>query len=83
MVTRRGSAHTGRVLQGGDYRRSVLEIQTDPLDPGSVVKIHKADVLTRTPSSVSPMPAGLLDGLEREEILDLLAFLETGGRVRR
>jgi len=83
VVTRRGSAHTGRVLQGGDYRRSVLEIQTDPLDPGSVVKIHKADVLTRTPSSVSPMPAGLLDGLEREEILDLLAFLETGGRVRR
>ncbi|MBM3845465.1 MAG: c-type cytochrome [Verrucomicrobia bacterium] len=36
-----------------------------------------ADIERRQLSEISPMPEGLLDGLGREQILDLLSFLET------
>ena len=39
----------------------------------------KEKVRTRTVSSLSPMPAGLLNTLTAGQVLDLLAFLETGG----
>jgi putative heme-binding domain-containing protein len=82
VITRAGAVHTGQVIQSGDYRRSVLEVQTDPLDPRSIVKIPKPDVLSSTPSKTSPMPDGLLDTLEKGEILDLLWFLQAGGRLK-
>ena len=37
------------------------------------------DVARQVPSKMSAMPQGLLAPLTKEEILDLLAFLETGG----
>ncbi len=43
-----------------------------------VVAIPKATVDEQIPSQISPMPAGLLNVLTREEILALLAFLEAG-----
>ena len=43
--------------------------------------VKKADVMERRASKVSPMPAGLADVLSREDILDLVAFLEAGGRA--
>ena len=33
-----------------------------------------------SPSAVSPMPSGLVDVLTKEEILDLVAYLKSGGQ---
>ena len=44
---------------------------------GDLVK--KADIKSRGFSKISPMPPGLVNMLSREEILDLLAYLEAGG----
>jgi hypothetical protein len=44
----------------------------------TTIEIPKADIVERRLSDVSPMPAGLLNGLAREQILDLLAFLASG-----
>ena len=41
--------------------------------------LRTSDVAAREWSEISPMPTGLLNGLEREQILDLLAYLESGG----
>jgi len=42
--------------------------------------VRKRDVQSRAASKLSPMPEGLIDVLTRDEILDLLAFMESGGR---
>ena len=43
-------------------------------------EVRLADIARREPSTVSPMPSGLLNSLTREEILDLLAYLEAAGK---
>ena len=44
-----------------------------------VVEIPRDEVLELRPHAFSRMPEGLVDGLEREELLDLLAFLRVDG----
>ncbi|MEQ8789038.1 MAG: heme-binding protein [Pirellulaceae bacterium] len=76
IVTTDGKVVIGRVL--GDDGKSVI-IEPDPLDPARTVEIASGDIEFRQPSLVSPMPASLLDTLQEDEILDLLAYLESGG----
>lgn len=45
---------------------------------GFRLTLNKADVRSRTRSEVSMMPDGLLHNLERQEMIDLLLFLERG-----
>ncbi|MFA6543269.1 MAG: hypothetical protein WCS99_02515 [Limisphaerales bacterium] len=52
---------------------------TNPLTQEHAVVLKK-DIVRRKLSTVSPMPEGLANILSREEILDLLALLESGGR---
>ena len=71
---------SGRVVSGvvtGETDQS-LRVTPNLLVPESVVTIPKGQVEERVASRVSPMPAGLVNVLEREEILELLAFLEAG-----
>ena len=54
-------------------------LATNPVDPADARRrIAKADIASQKLSALSAMPAGLLNTLEREEILDLLASLEAG-----
>jgi hypothetical protein len=43
-------------------------------------EILKKDITSRVVSKLSAMPEGLLNVLTREEILDLIAFIEADGR---
>lgn len=67
---------TGRIIFEDDDR---VVICPSMLAPQSTVEVRKADIARRLPSPVSPMPTGLLNQLTEGEILDLLAYLETGG----
>ena len=71
-----GDDVTGRLL-----RESPTELVLE-LDPLTRVEqtVAKTDIDEVRPSTVSAMPEGLLAVLERDEILDLLAFLEFGGK---
>jgi putative heme-binding domain-containing protein len=73
--TKDGDDITGRVIEDGE---SNLVVETDPLTQKRVT-IKKADIASRTASKLSPMPEGLVNVLNREEILDLLAYLESAG----
>ena len=66
----------GRIvnLAGDSY-----QVQTNMLDPGALVGVDRKQIEEMLPSKVSMMPAGLLDTLDREEILDLLAYLLSRG----
>ncbi len=82
IVTSDGNVLVGRVLPGGDYRSPTLRIATNPLAPEEVTEIAKSKIESHTPSPVSFMPQGLLNTLTKEEILDLLAYIEAGGHAR-
>src|SRR5436190_5490873 len=57
-----------------------ITVQTGPAD--SLVQVlKKSDILKRSPQNSSAMPLGLLNSLSKEQILDLLAYLETGGNL--
>ena len=69
----------GRILGEDD---GSVTLAVNPTDPDNRWRVRRADIATQAVSDVSPMPAGLLDTLTRDEILDLLAWLEFGGANR-
>jgi len=57
-----------------------VTVQTGPAD-SLIQTFKKSAILQRRPQNSSPMPVGLLNSLTKEQILDLLAYLESGGRA--
>jgi putative heme-binding domain-containing protein len=77
LEIRGGEPVTGMVLKED---AETITIQTGPAD--SLLQVlKKSDILKRSPQPSSPMPVGLLNALSKEQILDLLAYLECGGNV--
>ena len=70
-----GSQTMGAVESEDDER---LKLKPHPLAT-ETVEIGRDMITKREWSPVSPMPAGLLNGLKADEILDLLAFFEAVG----
>ena len=56
-----------------------FDVVANPLKPELITKLPKAAIEEKVPSKVSAMPEGLLNVLTRQEVLDLLSFLESGG----
>ena len=54
-------------------------LNTDLSDPDQRVNIDRKQVKSIEPSTVSPMPPMLLMMLKKEEILDLIAYVLSGG----
>ncbi len=57
----------------------VLTVVVDPEDASKVVEIKVADIEERRVSKVSLMPEKLLDTLNENEVLDLLAYMLSRG----
>lgn len=72
-----GESVSGNV-ESEDAERIVL--RPNPL-ADETLTVRVKDIATRRLSEISPMPTGLLNVLEREQILDLLAYLESGGNL--
>jgi putative heme-binding domain-containing protein len=70
-----GSVMVGRVMQETD---KTVQIAQNPFVP-LTTPIITADIKSRDLSKISPMPTGLLNTFTKEEIFDLLAFLESMG----
>jgi putative heme-binding domain-containing protein len=76
VVTDDGKVHTGVVVNlNGD---SVM-LNTDLTEPNRQVNIDRKRIEEMKPSKISPMPENLLAPLTRDEILDLLAYVISGG----
>jgi putative heme-binding domain-containing protein len=70
-----GSLVTGALESEDDER---LTIKPNPLS-AETIEIGKSMIQKREDSPHSPMPAGLLNGLKPQQILDLLAWFEAQG----
>lgn len=80
VVTESGQAYVGRLVSEGDFRSEKIKLSVEPLRPGKIVEIDKKQIAEQKMHDTSPMPQGLLDTFSREEIADLLAYLEEGNR---
>ena len=72
-----GRTLAGQIVPTLDYRAPYLLLAENPLNPDQAVKIPKVDVLKRKRLDLSIMPPGLLNNLSKQEVLDLLAYLES------
>ncbi len=61
--------------------KDTVTIQTGPT-AAQVQKVAKSAIKSRRPSALSLMPAGLLNTLDKEQILDLLAYLLAEGNAK-
>jgi putative heme-binding domain-containing protein len=72
-----GRTLNGQIIPTLDYRAPYLLLAENPLQPDQAKKIPKAEVLESKRSDLSIMPPGLLNNLSKQEVLDLLAYLES------
>lgn len=71
-----GRVLSGRMI-GGDTTRVLLS--PHPAAPLATLPILKSEIAVRKVSDVSPMPAGLLNSFEIDEIHALIAYLQSNG----
>ena len=72
----------GEELSGMIVKEDVetVTVQTGP-SATLIQPVKRSAIKTRNPQASSQMPLGLLNLLTKEQILDLLAYIETGGIV--
>jgi putative heme-binding domain-containing protein len=78
IIKKDGDSETGRIIDETDDK---VVVQPSPLLPERVA-IQKADIAERRPSRTSPMPEGLLNQFTKDEILDMLAYIESTGKEK-
>jgi len=71
-----GRAIAGRIV---NLNQDSIMVMTNMLDPNAVQNIQRKDIELMGPASKSLMPDGLLDTLQDDEVLDLMAFLLSRG----
>ncbi|MGB0581192.1 MAG: heme-binding protein, partial [Limisphaerales bacterium] len=59
-----------------------VTVNTDLLDPNQRVTIDRKVVKSIEPSSISPMPEGLLYMMQKDEVLNLVAYMLSGGDAK-
>ena len=70
-----GSMVVGRIIASD---KESLTISTNPLGPDRE-RVERAEITNSEQITTSSMPQGMLDTRTRQEILDLLGYLETAG----
>ena len=76
LITNDGKTYTGKIVNDSTDGVTIL---TDPEDSTKVVEVKRADIDQVKPSAVSLMPEKLLQPLNEDEVLDLLAYLLSRG----
>ncbi|MCA9145364.1 MAG: c-type cytochrome [Planctomycetales bacterium] len=76
IFTQDGKVITGRIVNlAGDAFR----VSENMLDPGNLTSVDRKQIEEMVPAKVSMMPQGLLNTLDEEEVLDLMAYLLSRG----
>ena len=76
ILTLDGNIYKGVVISETDKE---IRITDDPLSERPPIVIEKSDIDQVKLSDLSPMPSGLLNLFDQLQILDLLAYIESGG----
>ena len=80
VITEDGRVHTGVIVNLGVRRNGdMMVLNTDLTDPNQRVSIDRNTIEELNVSKISPMPTGLFNRMTKDEILDLVAYLISGG----
>src|SRR5581483_10815038 len=71
-----GDVISGRV---GNLNGADINVIEDMFEPGKMTNVKRTEIQSIEPSKVSPMPEGLLNSLQLDEIQDLVAYLLARG----
>ena len=71
-----GGVVTGLIVKRED---AAVHVLPNPLKPKEIRIVKRADIEAMKASTQSTMPKGLLMTYEKDEILDLLRFVQSGG----
>ena len=83
VLTDDGVMHNGVIVNLGIRKNaSTLVLNTDLADPNERVTIDRDTIEDLRVSKTSPMPNGLFDRMQEDEILDLIAYLLSGGDAK-
>ena len=77
VLTDSGEIHTGVVV---NLKGDTFTLNTDLTNPNKRVSIDRKEIEMMEVSDVSAMPTGLMNRMTKEEILDLMAYLISGGK---
>ena len=76
FTLKNGNVVTGSVI---DVVAKKIILAPVMLTPHITIEIAESDVKSEQPSPISPMPAGLINEFTKEQVIELLAFLDSGG----
>jgi putative heme-binding domain-containing protein len=71
-----GSLVVGRIM---NLKEDTLMVNINMMDPNAIQSLKRGDIASIEPSKTSMMPAGLVNMLSEDDILDLLAYLLSKG----
>ena len=78
VETKEGEEWSGNLVDENEQR---IRLRPSLFAPDELLSLRKKQIKTRETSAVSPMPEGMLSTMDRQAILDLLAYLEAGGHA--
>ncbi|MEO6035921.1 MAG: c-type cytochrome, partial [Verrucomicrobiota bacterium] len=73
-----GDELVGRIVDDTDTKLVML---VNPFTADRT-EVKKSEIASRKPARLSPMPEGLINNLTKEEVLDLLAYIESMGKPK-
>ena len=76
IETKKGKVINGRIVADVD---GVLTVMLDPVDATKTVEVRREDIEEVTPSKTSLMPKDLLNQLNKQEVMDLFAYMLSRG----
>lgn len=76
LTLKNGTVVTGSIVDTMEKKLLVAPVM---MNPQATVEVAQADIKSEEPSPVSAMPQGLLNEFTKEEIVELMAFLDAGG----
>ncbi len=79
LSLKNGGTVIGRVVTEENGK---LLVMTSALAPDALTTVAMADIAGRKPFNISMMPPGLINSLNAEELLDLVAYLQSGGNPK-
>jgi len=74
-----GSIIIGRIVVEENGK---VFIMTNPFAPNDHMAINESDIAKKGTRKVSMMPPGLINSLNQDELLDLIAYLSSGGNAK-
>lgn len=79
IVKKDGSTILGRIVVEENGKVFVM---TNPFAPNDQMAISESEIAKKETRKVSMMPPGLINALNQDELLDLVAYLISGGNAR-